>query len=461
MTVNKSKVTQHASESNPLILMAAFPGEGHTNPLLVIAAYLVKKGYEVVFVTTEDFRNKVEEAGAEWVPTNSPMTNTTYQALREAASLPIGPERFAAQIKAVFLETLPPRTLKMEEVLSQLQARNPDRQIIVVEDIFNWSLFPFRHGRPLPQGFNTAPKSIGIGVAAFMMESQDTGPVSLGLPADATDSGRQRNAVLQQLVEQGPMKPMIDAWQQAMKDTGCTAILKTNIFRSCYTAHDYTLQLCSPSLEYNISDLPPSVEFAGVLPRKSAAPSFQYPSWWSEVERAQKDNQYRHVVFVSQGTVNMDYSELVLPTIEAFSQTEDILVVATLGGRGAQLPHGFVVPSNARVVDYMPYDIMLEYTDVFVSNGGYGALTHAVRNGVPIVLAGESEEKIEVTMRAVYAGLGVSLSTQRPSTDQIRLGVDRIFQDTKFKKAAMKLKHENDGMDALAAVERKVRALTL
>ncbi|KAK1718909.1 uncharacterized protein CLUP02_00027 [Colletotrichum lupini] len=196
MTVNKSKVTQHASESNPLILMAAFPGEGHTNPLLVIAAYLVKKGYEVVFVTTEDFRNKVEEAGAEWVPTNNPLTNTTYQALREAASLPIGPERFAAQIKAVFLETLPPRTLKMEEVLSQLQARNPVRQIIVVEDIFNWSLFPFRHGRPLPQGFNTAPKSIGIGVAAFMMESQDTGPVSLGLPADATDSGRQRNAVL-------------------------------------------------------------------------------------------------------------------------------------------------------------------------------------------------------------------------------------------------------------------------
>ncbi|KAK1718910.1 hypothetical protein BDP67DRAFT_393861 [Colletotrichum lupini] len=257
------------------------------------------------------------------------------------------------------------------------------------------------------------------------------------------------------------MKPMIDAWQQAMKDTGCTAILETNIFRTCYTAHDYTLQLCSPSLEYNISDLPPSVEFAGVLPRKSAAPSFQYPSWWSEVERAQKDNQYRHVVFVSQGTVNMDYYELVLPTIEAFSQTEDILVVATLGGRGAQLPHGFIVPSNARVVDYMPYDIILECTDVFVSNGGYGALTHAVRNGVPIVLAGESEEKIEVTMRAVYAGLGVSLSTQRPSTDQIRHGVDRIFQDTKFKKAAMKLKHENDGMDALAAVERKVRALTL
>ncbi|KXH53892.1 hypothetical protein CSAL01_10277 [Colletotrichum salicis] len=461
MTANKAKVTEHESGRSPLILMVAFPGEGHTNPLLVIAAYLAQKGYEVVFVTTENFRNRVEEAGAEWVHTDNPMTNTTFQALREAASLPIGPERFAAQIKAVFLETLPPRTLKMEEVLAELQGRDPDRQIIVVEDVFNWSIFPFRHGRPLPQGFVAAPKSIGIGVAAFMMESQDTGPVSLGLPADATESGRQRNAVLRQLVEEGPMKIMIDAWQQAMKDTGCTTILETNMFRSCYAAHDYTLQLCSPSLEYDLSDLPSSVEFVGVLPRKSAAPNFQYPSWWSEVERAQKDNIYRHVVFVSQGTVNMDYSELVLPTIEAFSKTEDTLVVATLGGRGAQLPSNFIVPSNARVVDYMPYDTVLEYTDVFISNGGYGALTHAVRNGVPIVLAGESEEKIEVTMRAVYAGLGVSLATQRPSADQIRMGVDRIFQDTKFKKAAMKLKHENDGMDALAVVETKVRALTL
>ncbi|OHE98213.1 hypothetical protein CORC01_06410 [Colletotrichum orchidophilum] len=461
MTANKARVTEGGSGGSPLILIVAYPGEGHTNPLLTIAAFLAKKGYEVAFLTTEDFRSKVEDAGAEWVHTDNPITSETYQALRDAASLPIGPERFAAQIKAVFFDTLPLRTRKMEEALTDLKARDPGRQIIVIEDVFNWSIFPFRYGRPLPQGFDTVPKSIGIGVAAFIMESRDTAPVTLGLPPDSTGSGRQRNAVLQQLVAKGPMKPSIDAWQQAMRLTGCTTILETNMFRSCYTAHDFALQLCSPSLEYELSDLPPSVEFIGVLPRKPTATTFQYPPWWPEVERNHKDNKYRHVIFVSQGTINMNHSELVLPTIEAFSKIEDTLVVAALGVRGAQLPHGFVVPSNARVVDYMPYDTILEYTDVFISNGGYGALTHAVRNGVPIVLAGESEEKMEVTMRAVYAGLAVSLATQRPSAAQVRLGVEQIFQDTRFKKAAMKLKHENEDMDALAAVEAKIRVLTL
>ncbi|GKT51001.1 UDP-glucosyltransferase B1 [Colletotrichum spaethianum] len=457
-TTNKPKV--HA-ESKPLILVASFPAEGHIIPLLAITSYLFKKGYEVVFIAPSNFHGKVEEAGAEYIESENPFTDITLQALGDLASLPVGPERFAGQVKTVFLDTLHLRTQKTEEVLALLKARDPGRQIIFIEDVLNWSFLPFKHGRPLPQGFTEIPKTIGIGVAAFMLESRDTGPVSLGLPPDSTPSGRQRNEILQDLVEKGPMKPMIDSWQEAMRRTGCTRIPNKRLFRHCYTAHDFTLQLCSPSLEYPISDLPPTVEFIGVMPRKAPSPDYEYPTWWSEVERAQENNKYRHVVFVSQGTVNADYSELVLPSIEAFSNRQDVLVVVTLGVRGAQLPSEFTIPPNVRVLDYLPYDTILEYTDVFVSNAGYGAFTHSVRNGVPIVLAGENEEKIEVTMRGVYAGLGVSLATQRPTPEQVRKGVEQILRDIKYKKAAINLKRETDSMDALAAVEKKVEELTI
>ncbi|KAK6222421.1 hypothetical protein QIS74_04123 [Colletotrichum tabaci] len=460
MTATSVRDSETRSGEKPLILIAAFPGEGHTNPLVAIAAHLVKKGYEVVFLTVPSFSGKAQNAGAEWIHTDNPLTDATFQALGAAATLPSGPERFAAQLTAVFLDNLPVRTQKTEEVLAQLKARDPSRQIIFIEDVFNWSFMPFRHGRPLPDGFTDMPKTIGIGVAPLMMESRDTGPVPLGLPPDSTPSGRQRNQALQELLEKGPMKPMMDAWHDAMRKTGCTSIPETGLWRSCYTAHDATLQLCSTSLEYPISDLPPSVDFIGVMPRNIPDPSYQYPSWWSEVERTQ-NNKYRHVVFVSQGTVNLDYSELVLPAIEAFADRHDVLVVAALGVRGAQLPSSFTVPPNARVLDYLPYDTILEYSDVFISNAGYGSLTHAVRNGVPVVLAGENEEKVEVTMRAVYAGLGVSLATQRPTAEQVRKGVDQVLRDTKYRKAAMKLKKENDSMDALAAVEEKVKELTL
>ncbi|KAK1994865.1 UDP-Glycosyltransferase/glycogen phosphorylase [Colletotrichum falcatum] len=452
---------ERPTKRTPLILVLAFPAEGHTNPLLAIAAYLVKKHYEVVFVSSPDFRHRIEEAGAEWVHTDSPLTDELFRNLAVVEALPFGPERFAIELKTAFIDPLPLRAQKTGQVLAQLKARDPGRQIIVIEDVINMSLLPFRYGMPLPGGFTEVPRSIGIGVAAFVIESRDTAPAPYGLPPDSTDSGRLRNAILRDLVDKGPMKPLVDSWQEAMEKLGCRDFSTKQIFRCGYTAHDVTLQLCPPSLEYPISDLPPSVEFIGVLPRKAPGAGFRYPAWWPQVERRQQDNRYRHVVFVSQGTVSSDHTELLLPTIEAFAGRPDVLVVAALGARGAELPRDVAVPPNVRVLDYLPYDAILEHTDVFVSNGGYGALTHAVRNGVPVVLAGESQEKSEVAMRAVYAGLGVSLGTQRPTAEQIRKGTEEVLRDTRYRKAAMRLKSEGDSMDALAAVEAKVRGITL
>ncbi|KAK1573862.1 uncharacterized protein LY79DRAFT_396472 [Colletotrichum navitas] len=451
---------ERPTKRSPLLLITAFAGEGHAIPLLAIASYLVKKRYEVVFISPPNFRHRVEEAGAEWVCTDNPFTPELFRSLAETASLPFGPERFAVEIRKVFMDTLPSRARKTAEVLALLKARDPHRQIIVIEDALNWSFLPLKYGMPLPKGLTEIPRSIGIGVAALLLESRDTGPAPYGLPPDSTHSGRLRNAILQDLVEKGPLKPALDGLQEAMETLGCTNIPTKRIFRCAYTAHDVMLQLCPPSLEYPVSDLPPSVEFIGVLPRKTPSPDFRYPAWWSEVERTQRDNRYRHVVFVSQGTVASDYTELALPTIEAFGNRRDVLVVVALGTRGAQLPSEVMIPPNVRVLDYMPYDTILEYTDVFVSNGGYGALTHAVRNGVPVVLAGESQEKSEVAMRAVYAGIGVSLATQRPTAEQIRKGTEEVLRDTKYKKAAMKLKSEGDSMDALATVEAKVKEMT-
>ncbi|KAK2056928.1 UDP-Glycosyltransferase/glycogen phosphorylase [Colletotrichum caudatum] len=457
MTANTA---ERPAERSPLIFMTAFPAEGHVNPLLAIASYLAKKHYEVVFLTTADFRDKVEEAGAEPVCVDSPFTEELFQRLAVTASLPFGPERLALDLKAGFMDTLDSRARETAEALALLKARDPGRQIIVIEDVLNWTFLPLRYGMPLPRGFTEIPRSIGIGVAALMIESRDRGPVPYGLPPDSTHSGRLRNVILQDLVEKGPAKPLVDSLREALWRLGCTSVPTKHVFRCGYTAYDATLQLCPPSLEYPISDLPPSVEFVGVLPRKATGPDFRYPGWWSEVERRQQDNGYRHVVFVSQGTVRSDYTELVLPTLEAFASRRDVLVVAALGTRGAQLPPDTAIPPNARVVDYMPYDTILEHADTFVSNGGYGALTHAVRNGVPVVLAGESQEKSEVAMRAVYAGVGVSLATQRPTAEQVRKGVDEVMRDTKYRKAAMRLKSESDDMDALATVEAKVKEMT-
>ena len=89
---------------------------------------------------------------------------------------------------------------------------------------------------------------------------------------------------------------------------------------------------------------------------------------------------------------------------------EDALVVAVTGGRDpAELGR---VPANARVERFIPFERLLPHVDVLVTNGGFGAVQLALAAGVPIVAAGQTEDKIEVSARVGYSGVGINLRTQ-------------------------------------------------
>ena len=138
------------------------------------------------------------------------------------------------------------------------------------------------------------------------------------------------------------------------------------------------------------------------------APSqgFRPPPWWSELDGD------RPVVHVTQGTIdNADLGRLLEPTIEALGG-EDVIVVATTGGRDvSQLK--VPLPLNTYVAEYIPHDLLLPKVDVMVTNGGYGAVQRALSTGVPLVVAGNTEDKPEVAARVAWAGAGVNLGPAR------------------------------------------------
>ena len=51
-----------------VILMINVPFAGHTNPTLPLAAALVRSGHKVTYVNAEEFRSKIENTGAEFIP---------------------------------------------------------------------------------------------------------------------------------------------------------------------------------------------------------------------------------------------------------------------------------------------------------------------------------------------------------------------------------------------------------
>ncbi len=119
------------------------------------------------------------------------------------------------------------------------------------------------------------------------------------------------------------------------------------------------------------------------------------PAWWNELDGS------RPVVHVTQGTVaNKDYDELIAPAMAGLAG-EDLLVVVSTGGRPvATLPHP--LPAKVRAAEYLPYDRLLPLTDAFINNGGYGGVHYAMEHGVPLVVAGLTEDKVEVSARVAW-----------------------------------------------------------
>ena len=111
----------------------------------------------------------------------------------------------------------------------------------------------------------------------------------------------------------------------------------------------------------------------------------------------------RPVVLVTQGTIATDPRDLLQPALHALAD-EPVQVIAVTGGPDpADLP---APPPNARVEPYVPFAALMPHVSAFVTNGGYGGLHFALAHGVPIVVAGASEEKPELVARVNWSGVG-------------------------------------------------------
>jgi hypothetical protein len=63
---------------------------------------------------------------------------------------------------------------------------------------------------------------------------------------------------------------------------------------------------------------------------------------------------------------------------------------------------------------------------------GYGSVMMALRHGVRILAAGKREGENEINTRLAYGGLGIDLSTERPSPKQLARGAARILADERI-----------------------------
>jgi UDP:flavonoid glycosyltransferase YjiC (YdhE family) len=161
------------------------------------------------------------------------------------------------------------------------------------------------------------------------------------------------------------------------------------------------------------------------------------------------------VLFVTQGTLaNFDFNQLVNPTLAALAE-EDVQVIVTAGGGPANT---IATGANVIVEPCLSYELILPHTSVFVTNGGYNGVQQALSYGVPLISAGESEDKPQVCARVAWSASGISLRTGKPTPEQIRNAVREVLRDPQYREQAKNLGAKIAKTNALSTIAQIVES---
>lgn len=118
-------------------------------------------------------------------------------------------------------------------------------------------------------------------------------------------------------------------------------------------------------------------------------------------------------------------------------------------------------PKNVRLERFIPHAYLLPYVDVMVTNGGFNGVQTALAFGVPMVTAGQTEEKPEIGARVQWTGTGIDLKTSTPTPQQIRNAVMKILSSPKYKERAESFKAEINRYDTPTLATELLEQLAL
>lgn len=405
-------------------LIGTIAATGHVNPALPIARQLVQQGHEVWWYTGKGLKEKVEATGAHHVSISRgidltvPETiPTEWIAQRNALK---GVNQFKFYLKYGFIDAAVTQLQDLTDILKEFPADT------LLCDVFFLGMSWLYEKTGLPWA--------AFGMSALPFSSRDTAPFGLGIQPDNSPLGHLKTRGLNWLSRNVLMRDVTRHLDQMRESVNLPA--KGQDFFSAALSPFLYLQGTTPSFEYPRRDLPPQVHFIGtfLLP---APTNFSAPSWWTDLKTD------KPVVHVTQGTVATEANDLLVPTVQALAD-EDVLVVATTGGQPIEVISLDPIPANVRIESFIPHAHLLPHVDVMVTNGGFNGVQIALANGVPMVVAGQTEEKPEICARVEWSGVGINLKTSTPTPTQIRDAVKTVLSSSSFKQNVQQMKMEID-----------------
>jgi MGT family glycosyltransferase len=415
------------------ILFANVPADGHFNPLTGLAKHLQQLGADVRWLSSDIYKEKIQKLGIQFYPL--------------VKTLDINSSNIADYVPEI-------RTNDPFKRITLYRIQYAKRSIEYYEDIkaistgfpfdcvITDSLFP---AIPFIKALLNVPV-IAIGVVPLAAHSIDTAPYGLGLLPPVSE---EQQKAYQKLYLEMPekFKQATDIFEQLLTNEG-VPYKRSTIENTLINSSSLYLQIGVPQFEYKRRDLGKNIKFIGALLPFNG--HNHQSAWYHE-----RLDRYYKVVVVTQGTVESDPGKLLEPTIQAFMNS-DVLVIATTGGKQTKALQEKYAAPNIIIEDFIPFNDVMKYANVYVTNGGYGGTIQSVMNRVPMVAAGLHEGKNEVCARIGYFGIGINLQTETPAVEAVYHAVQEVLTNITYKVNVSKLADEFEKHDSLNDISQHI-----
>ena len=352
------------------------PAHGHTNPTLGLVKTLTDAGHQVWYFSFEDFREKIEKAGATFIGCDG----YDFEMEDKENADRVGKDKVFAT------ELLVSSTLALDEMTTRVIGEiQPD--VVVSDSVAFWGkLAAMKHG--IPYVSSTTTFAFNRYSAKYMQESAwDIARMLMAMP--------RINKQLKRLREAGyPVKSLLDIVQND-NDTN------TIVYTSKY------FQPCSDTFSDRYHFIGPSI-------RPVIAP----------VEKTSDKT-----IYISMGTVNQN-REFYRNCINVLAHTGWQVIISM----GTNTDHFDDLPENIQVYESVDQMAVLSIADAFITHCGMNSASEGLYFGVPLVLFPQTPEQDAVAKRTEELGAGVRLKSI--SEEDVLDALTKVINEPQYKAGA-------------------------
>ncbi len=361
------------------IAFFCIPAHGHTNPMLPVAAELVRRGNVVRFYSFHEFEKKITATGAEFISCDDYLPQLTEQ--EESGLKNVSTTELTIQDLRI--------TRNMDAFLDEeFKTFRPD--VVYTDSVCFWGkLSAWKHH--VPMVVSTSTFAFNQMSSQYMKNSpKELADMIFGLPR-----------ISKELKKLKPYGYYVNGTLSLIQSDNQTDSVV------------YTSRRFQPYAE-SFSD---HYTFVG-------------PSVFSKAE-PNKD-KVRPLVYISMGTVINDKPDFYSKCIEAL-KAEPADVVISCGNAIDRDVFG-TLPDHIKMYPYVDQLDLLSKADAFITHCGMNSVSESLYMATPMILYPQTSEQQAVARRVIEIGAGIMLTDDK--VDDICSAVQEVLHNDTYKTAA-------------------------